>query len=150
MIDFTETKKLMKNSKGIKSALAMLVMLLFVVGCAATNTASNGVAGKRGKKVKAYDPTGTWEYTVDSPDGSTGGTLIIEGNPGTYTASLGTEQFGTLEVLDVDLQGTSMTGNIEVMGTSASLECDFDGDTMSGAVYFGEDTFPLEGNRVSK
>lgn len=141
----------MKNLKGIKSAFALLVMLLFVVGCASSNTAStSGVASKKAKKVKPYDPTGTWEYTVETPDGASGGKLVIEGNPGTYSATLGTDQFGTLEITDVDLQGTSMTGAIEVMGTAASIECDFDGDTMSGAVYFGEDTFPLEGNRVSK
>lgn len=141
----------MRNSKGIKSALAMLVMLLFMVGCAASNTTSNsGVASKKAKKVKPYDPTGTWEYTVETPDGASGGKLVIEGNPGAYTASLGTDQFGTLEISGVDVQGTSMTGEIDVMGNSASIECDFDGDTMSGAVYVGEDSFPLEGNRVSK
>ncbi|MFY0594179.1 hypothetical protein [Roseivirga sp.] len=140
----------MRNIKGIKSALALLVMVLFVVGCAASNTASTSASAKKAKKEKAYDPTGTWEYTVETPDGANGGKFIIAGNPGAYSASLETDQFGTLELQNVDVQGTSMTGDIEVMGNSASVECDFDGETMSGAIYFGEDAFPLEGKRISK
>ena len=94
----------------------MVVMVLFVVGCAASNDASTaGISGKRAKKVKAYDPTGTWEYSVETPDGANGGNFIIGGNPGAYTASLETDQFGTLQLENVDVQGTSMTGDIEVM-----------------------------------
>lgn len=138
----------MKNTNHIKSAFALVVMLLFVVGCAASGTANS--SAKKSKKEKAYDPTGTWEYSVDAPDGATGGKLVIQGDPGTYTAQLETDQFGTIEVNDVDFQGTAMTGNIDVMGNVAEIECDFEGDTFSGVVYFGEDTLPMEGRRVSK
>ncbi len=139
----------MKRSKGIKGALAVVVMLLFVIGCAPSNTATT--SGKKTRKVKPYDPTGTWEYTVETPDGaSSGGKLTIEGNPGAYAAALQTDQFGTLDLNDMEFQGTAMTGNIEVMGTVANIECDFDGDTFSGAIYFGDDTLPIEGKRVSK
>lgn len=125
-------------------------MLLFVAGCAATGTASNGNAGKKGKKNEVYDPTGTWEYSVESPDGATGGKLMIQGAPGTYSASLETDQFGTLELTDIDFQGTSMTGVIDVMGNTADIQCDFEGDTFTGSIYVGEDAFPMEGRRVSK
>ncbi|MBO3699464.1 hypothetical protein [Roseivirga sp. E12] len=140
----------MKNTNLIKSGLALVVMLLFVAGCAVTNTAADGKAGKKGKKIEAYDPTGTWEYTVEAPDGATGGKLVIGGDPGTYTAQLETDQFGTIELTEVDFQGTAMTGNIDVMGNTASVECDFDGDTFTGVVYVGEDALPMEGIRVSK
>lgn len=142
----------MKRSKGIKSALSLLVMLLFVVGCAPSNTATTaGAAGKKERKVKPYDPTGVWEYTVETPDGAaSGGKLNIIGNPGAYTATLETDQFGALDVNEMEFQGTAMTGNIEVMGNVANIECDFDGDTFSGAIYFGEDVLPIEGKRVSK
>ncbi len=140
----------MKNANQIKSTLSLLIMLLFVVGCAASNTANTAGASKKSRKEKAYDPTGTWEYTVDAPDGATGGKLMIQGAPGTYSASLETDQFGTLELTDVDFQGTSMTGVIDVMGNSAAIECDFEGESFSGYVYFGEDALPMEGRRVSK
>ncbi|OEK03125.1 hypothetical protein BFP97_17065 [Roseivirga sp. 4D4] len=138
----------MKNTNLIKSGLALIVIMLFIVGCAASNTANT--AGKSKKAKEVYDPTGTWEYTVEAPDGATGGKLVIGGNPGTYTAQLETDQFGTIEVTDVDFQDTAMTGSIDVMGNTAELECDFDGDTFSGVIYFGENTLPLEGRRVSK
>ena len=88
-------------------------------------------------KKKAYDPTGTWEYVVETPDGANGGTLVIAGNPGAYTAVLNTDQFGELEISDVDVVDTNMTGSIEVMGNVAELECSFDGDEMS--------LFPVKG-----
>lgn len=72
------------------------------------------------------------------------------GSPGAYSATLETDQFGTLDVNGVTVQGTNMTGSIEVMGTVAELECQFDGDAMSGAVYLGQDAFPMTGKRVSK
>lgn len=140
----------MKNTNLIKSGLALIVTLLFVAGCAVTNTAADGKAGKKGEKNEVYDPTGTWEYSVEAPDGATGGKLVIQGAPGIYTASLETDQFGTLEISDVDVQGTSMTGSIDVMGNTADIECDFEGDTFTGSVYVGEDALPMEGRRVSK
>lgn len=140
----------MKNTNLIKSGLALIVTLLFVVSCAVTNTASDGKAGKKGGKNEVYDPTGTWEYSVESPDGATGGKLVIQGAPGIYTASLETDQFGTLEISDLDVQDTSMTGTIDVMGNTADIECDFEGDTFTGSVYVGEDAFPMEGRRVSQ
>ena len=140
----------MKNTNLIKSGLALIVILLFVVGCAASDTANTSSTAKKAKKEKAYDPTGTWEYSVEAPDGATSGKLLIQGAPGIYTASLETDQFGTLEIGDVDFQGTSMTGSIDVMGNTADIECNFEGDTFSGAVYVGEDALPMEGRRISK
>lgn len=140
----------MKNTNFIKSGLALIVTLLFVVGCAASNTTGTSSTAKKSKKEKAYDPTGTWEYSVEAPDGATNGQLVIKGAPGAYTASLETDQFGTLEIGGVDFQGKSMTGSIDVMGNTADIECDFDGDTFTGAVYLGEDALPMEGRRVSK
>lgn len=140
----------MKNTNIIKSGLALIVTLLFVVGCAASDTANSSSSAKKAKKEKAYDPTGTWEYSVDQPDGASEGKLVIQGAPGIYSASLETDQFGTLEIDNIDFQGTSMTGSINVMGNTAELECNFEGDTFTGAVYVGEDALPMEGRRVSQ
>ncbi len=136
--------------KNIKSVFALLVMVLFVVGCAASSTTTNSGASAKAKKAKPYDPTGTWEYVVETPDGGSGGNLVIEGNPGAYVATLETDQFGALELTDVSMDGQTLTGSIEVMGNYADVECTFDGDTFTGSVYLGEDAFPMEGKRVSK
>ena len=139
----------MKTRTTLKITGAFLLLSVFLVGCAASGTPTNSSA-KAEAKAKPYDPTGVWEYAVDTPDGGSSGTLRINGSPGAYTASLETDQFGTLELYGVSVQGTAMTGAIEVMGTAAEIECQFDGDTMSGAVYLGQEVFPMSGKRVSK
>lgn len=138
----------MKTLKTIKVVSAILLLAIFAVGCAASGTTTNSTAKKEAKK--AYDPTGVWEYVVDTPDGGSSGTLRINGNPGAYTASLETDQFGTLEMTGVTIQDTNMTGSLEVMGMTAEVECQFEGDNLSGAVYMGQEVYPMSGNRVSK
>ncbi|MEC7754583.1 MULTISPECIES: hypothetical protein [Roseivirga] len=137
----------MKKSIQIMCAFALLSVVL--AGCAASGTTTNSSA-KKAVKAKVYDPTGVWEYFVNTPDGGSSGTMRISGNPGAYTASLETDQFGVLEMNGVTVQDRNLTGSIEVMGTVAEIECQFDGDTMDGAVYMGQDTFPMSGKRVSK
>lgn len=139
----------MKTRTTLKITGAFLLLSVFLVGCAASGTPTNSSA-KAEAKAKPYDPAGVWEYTVDTPDGGSAGTLRINGSPGAYTASLETDQFGTLEMYGVSVQGTAMTGAIEVMGTVAEIECQFDGDALSGAVYLGQEVYPMSGKRVSK
>ena len=129
----------MINQNRVKSVFLLLVALAFTASCVSSGA---GGTAKKSKK-KAYDPTGTWEYVVETPDGGSEGTLEITGNPGEYSASLNTDQFGTLEITDLDIVDTNMTGSIEVMGTTAEMECNFDGEEMSGAIFLGEDSFPI-------
>lgn len=137
----------MKALNQAKQFLMAFAIILFVASCAATDSGS-GTA--KAKKKKAYDPTGTWEYMVETPDGGNGGTMVINGAPGAYTGSLETDQFGTLELMDLDIIDQNLTASIEVMGMGADIEVAFEGDTFNGAVYLGEDAFPIEGTRVSK
>ena len=140
-----------------------LVSLLFLYGCAAKVATTNSPSSEANaentplakekpapEKKDAYSPVGVWEYTVDTPDGGSGGVLRITGEPGSYEAVLETDQFGSLEIQDLDIVGMSMTGNIDVAGNTAEIEGDFDGDDFSGAVVVGDQVFPLEGTRKSK
>lgn len=131
------------------TVFAFLFIAAIISGCAASGTTTNSSA-KTSTKKKLYDPTGVWEYTVDTPDGGSAGTMRINGNPGAYTASLETDQFGTIEMTGVSVQDTNMTGSLEVMGTFAEIECQFDGESLQGVVYLGQDAFPMTGRRVSK
>ncbi len=137
----------MKALNQLKQVFLALAVIAFVASCAGTD-ASSGSA--KADKPKPYDPTGTWEYIVDTPDGGSGGTMVISGAPGAYTGSLETDQFGTLELMGMDIVDQNMTASIEVMGTGADIEVSFEEDTFSGAVYLGEDAYPIEGTRVSK
>ena len=135
----------MKAINPLKPGLLMLALAFIIASCAASGTGSTAAAKK-----KEYDPTGQWEYVVDTPDGGSGGTMTIAGAPGAYTGMMSTDQFGDLELMGLDIVDQNMTASIEVMGMGADIEATFEGDTFSGAVYLGEDAFPVEGNRVSK
>ena len=137
----------MNLNKLLKSLMAILVIVSFASGCAATYGDGSNTAKTKTKQPKPYDPTGSWEYMVETPDGGSGGVLVIAGNPGAYTATLETDQFGSLEMTEVIMNGQTMTGVIEVMGNVAEIECSFDGNTFTGVVYLGEDAFPMEGKR---
>lgn len=152
----------MENLHKIKSGAMLLVLALFIFSCAAkvpstnteagTNQSNNAAPAKKEvveKKAPAYSPVGVWEYTVDTPDGGSSGVLRITGEPGSYKASMETDQFGTLEVGGLDISGKSMSGSIEVAGTTADIEGDFEGDDFSGAVVMGDQVFGLEATRTS-
>ena len=73
--------------------------------------------------------------------------MVIAGAAGVYTGALETDQFGTLELMGMDIVDQNMTASIEVMGTWADIEVSFEEDTFSGAVYLGEDVYRIEGTR---
>ena len=136
----------MKSTALVKKTGLFLAIIFFVASCAASGTGTSTAKAKK----KVYDPTGTWEYYVDTPDGGSGGTMIISGSPGAFTGTLSTDQFGTLELMGLDIVDQNLTATLEVMGTGADVEVAFDGETFSGVVYLGEDGFPMQGERVSK
>lgn len=138
----------MKNSNQLKTYLLLLVVTIFTFGCAASSNPTNKAAKKETKKV--YDPTGVWEYYVETPDGGSSGVMRVTGNPGAYEVAMETDQFGVLELQGVSIVDGNMTGTLEVMGNYASVECVFTGETMEGSVFIGPDGFPLSGKRVSK
>lgn len=128
---------MMIHSKGIKSMLATLVLLFFIVSC----------GSKESKEEKVFNPVGTWDYKVTTDVSR--GQLTISGKPGAYKAKMTTEVFGTLEVMNISVQGTTLTADLDVGGTAAKLKCVFDGDDITGSVTAGEDKFPFEGGRSS-
>lgn len=128
----------MKNVNSIKLTLVTTLILLIMSGCDS--------GSKKTNTNQPFDPTGKWEYKVTT-DVSYGVITITEkGN--TYLASMTTEVFGTLEVTNLSIKGTSLTGDLDVSGTPATLKCDFDGDEFTGEVIAGETKFPMEGQRV--
>lgn len=138
----------MKNSRPFKIYLLLLAVALFTFGCAASSNPTNKSAKKETKKI--YNPTGVWEYYVETPDGGSSGVMRVIGNPGAYEVTMETDQFGVLELQGVSIVDGNLTGTIEVMGNFATVECVFAGETMGGSVFLGPDAFPLTGERVSK
>ena len=151
----------MNKLNSLKLSGILLVCTLFIFGCAAKVTTSNSTVSddptqsapnksQAAKKVEAYSPVGVWEYTVDTPDGGSTGTMRVKGAPGTYDVVLETDQYGSIRVDGIQMVGRSMTGSIDVAGNAADLEIDFDEENFSGVVVMGDQVFPLDGTRTSK
>lgn len=151
----------MKSINRLTKTMLILGVLAFLGSCAASNQATtssadagNAVAsskkGRKAKKEEVYNPSGTWEYEVETPDGGGSGVMRISGEPGTFEVILETDQFGELRVYDLEMTGDSMSGKIDVAGLTAEVEGDFDGETFSGAVILGDEVYPLEATRTDK
>lgn len=141
----------MKKLKSILTLSLGLILAVSIVGCAAGKSASSEMTKAEKKaKEKAYDPKGVWNYTVQTPNADSYGIMRITGDNGLYAAVMETDQFGTINVTGFTVVGNAFSGSLEVMGTTANIEGSFDGDSMSGYVNMGADSFPVQGTRKSK
>jgi hypothetical protein len=129
---------------------ASVLLIGFLSGCAASTNATGEAKAAKKEKEKPYDPTGSWEYTVATPNGDSFGVMLVSGANGLFEASLQTDQFGTLQVTDFTVVGMAFSGSIDVMGTIAELSGNFDGDAMTGSVLLGADSYPLQGARKAQ
>lgn len=124
----------MKNVLNLKTTIAIATLVLSLVGFTGMDT--------------AYDPVGTWVCEIESPDGNVNSKMTITQNEEKeYEVAVITQEYGTLKLSDVEIDGTEMTGNVEVAGGVADFELEFDGDSVEGTIYFGEDELPLTGER---
>ncbi len=98
-------------------------------------------------KVPAYDPTGTWGYEIETPDGAITGDMTISKTDGEYEVSVETDDFGTLELEDVEVKDKEMTASVDVQGVTAEFEVEFDGDEMSGVILYGGEELPIVAER---
>lgn len=127
----------MKNMLNLKTTVAMMTLTLSLVGYIVGTT--------------AYDPTGTWVCEIESPDGNIQSKMTITLNEDKeYEVIVATNEYGNLELSDIEMEGTDMTGQVEVAGGTADFELAFDGDDVEGTVYFGEDELALVGEREKK
>ncbi|GAB5525052.1 MAG: hypothetical protein Roseis2KO_29240 [Roseivirga sp.] len=124
----------MKNMLNIKATVAIITLTLSLVGYRGINT-------------PAYDPTGTWNYEIETPDGAISGDMTIAKTDGEYEISVETDDFGTLELEDVEIKDKEMTANVDVQGVTAEFEIEFDGDEMSGIVLYGGEELPIVAER---
>ncbi|KYG80981.1 hypothetical protein MB14_14450 [Roseivirga ehrenbergii] len=141
----------MKNLKSLLTLTLSLLLAVSIVGCASGKASATDTAKVEEKaKEKAYDPRGVWDYTVQTPDTDSYGIMRITGDNGLYAAVMETDQFGTLNVTGFTVVGNAFSGSIDVMGATAGIEGSFDGDSMSGYVNMGADSFPVQATRKSK
>lgn len=97
---------------------------------------------------EAYDPTGTWAYTVPSPEGDlTGDMIISRAEDGTLEVTIKSSVYGTIELEDIVFEEMILEGNADINGDSIEFEFKFDGDDIEGAVYTPDGTLEMTAER---
>jgi len=129
----------MKNLSTILRASAVAMLFLVAVSLNAEEWAQT-----------KYDPTGTWDYEVETPDGNVTGEMIVAMEDGEYTVTIKSDIYGDMTLEDITFEKNVMEGTISVEGQSMEMEMKFDGDEMEGAVYTGEDELAITAERQKK
>lgn len=97
---------------------------------------------------EAYDPTGTWAYTVPSPEGDlTGDMIISRAEDGTLEVTIKSSVYGTIELEDIVFEEMILEGSADINGDSIEFEFKFDGDDIEGAVYTPDGTLEMTAER---
>jgi hypothetical protein len=95
-----------------------------------------------------YNPSGTWDYEAQTPDGTLKDVMTITLNAeGVYEVSIKSQIYGTLDLDDVVFEKMVMTGNVEIEGETIEFEMKFDEESMEGLVYTGEDELVIKAER---
>ncbi|MDX1906494.1 MAG: amidohydrolase family protein [Bacteroidia bacterium] len=139
-----------------KEAQVRFVMVegdMFMYEATAKNPKSGAAADTGSASVSAV---GTWSYTTETPQGSSGGTIVIEDKNGTLSGTFDNDQADSpTSIESVSLNGNVLTLTFSVNADGQQLpitvEVTLSGDTMTGTLSvasFG--TFPLEGTRTAK
>lgn len=132
----------MKNLFNLKNTAALVAVLVAMMGFVAMD------------KAPAYDPVGTWNYEIETPDGAISGDMTIKKDGEGYGISVETDDFGTLALKEVKFafegEKADMTAEVDVQGVTAEFEVEFEGETMSGVIYYGGEELSIEAEREKK
>ena len=119
-----------------KTTALILILHIGLLACSSKKTESN----------KPFNPVGDWKYKVTT-DVSYGVISIKAVNQG-YAASMTTEVFGTLELMNLQIKDKELMADLDVAGTPAKITCTFSSDDkMKGAVRTSDTEFPFIGER---
>jgi len=122
----------------MKCVKTAIVAASFVLGLASGAFAQNSVAG-------------SWELTVDSPQGANTSTLTLKQDGDKLTGELGSAMGSTPVTGTFSAGSVAITANLDVQGTSLQLGINgkVDADTMTGSVKVGDfGEFPFTGKRA--
>lgn len=126
--------------KNIKKVLSLVVLTLVLTAFTAETNNRNFNT--------AYDPVGVWDYEVETPDGTVSGEMTIARNDEKkIEVFFESQAYGTIELSDVKLDDTSLEGSSELQGQGMEIEMEFDGDSMEGTIYYGEEEMSLTAER---
>jgi len=122
--------------------IAALLFLAFTIVLSACDGSGKSESNE------AFDPVGEWNYKVTTDVSY--GVITIKQEGQAYSASMTTEVFGTLELMNLKIDGKKLTADLDVAGTAAKIYCDFiGGGKIKGAVQTPDTEFPFIGDRKS-
>ncbi|MDG1527655.1 MAG: hypothetical protein P8I51_07010 [Polaribacter sp.] len=129
----------MKHRNFLKNKFVIGIMLIMVtIGLTSMKPAT------------VIDPSGVWDYEVETPQGNMTGELTIKNSDGDYAVSIETEQFGTLELGNITLEGNEMTADIDMQGATVEFSFEFDGDAMKGSIATPDGDMDITAKKRSK
>jgi hypothetical protein len=98
----------------------------------------------------AYSPAGRWRVGIIAQGQSMEVTLeLVKLADGTWTGSIGTEQFGTIPLSKVDITDKKMVASFPVpTGDVGSMTLNFDGDNAEGEWSMPGDGSKVAGKRI--
>lgn len=129
----------MKKSNSLKNKLTTGILLIMVtIGLTAMKPAT------------AYDPTGIWDYEVEAGEGTMTGEITIKKDGNDYEVSVETQQYGTLELEEVELKGNDLSANIDMQGATIDFNFEFDDNSMTGTVTTPDGDLDIKAKRREK
>jgi hypothetical protein len=141
----------------MRIAAALAGLALVTSACKTTTATSTSVSGAPRLEpvpaavaapapAPAYSPAGRWRVGIIAQGQSMEVTLeLVKLADGTWTGSIGTEQFGTIPLSKVEITGKKMVAAFPVpTGDMGSMTLNFDGDNAEG-----EWSMPGDGSKVA-
>lgn len=129
----------MKQSNSLKNKLAIGILLIMVtVGLTSMKPAT------------IYDPSGIWDYEVEMGEATMTGEITITKEGDDFQVSVETEQYGTLELEDIELKGNDLSANIDMQGATIEFKFEFDKNSMTGTVSTPDGDLDITAKRREK
>jgi len=100
--------------------ILLSILTLFIIQPASINT-------------DVSDHTGKWNYTVDAPDMTYKGVMVLSEEDGEFSGTM-TSQGVEIQLKDVEVEDNEITFSMNVQGFVCKVNGTFDGDKMKGTV----------------
>jgi len=125
--------------------LGKLANLVVTKGCIFADTTKVKMVFIDGKMFEIKEPekptgngvAGTWDFSIESPEGSMPGTLELEVSGTTVTGSLSTNM-GIAEIIDGKIEGDTLTLTLDLQGMIIEMTGTVSGDSISGTADVAE------------
>lgn len=97
----------------------------------------------------AVDYSGTWEYSIDTPDATYDGAIVLEKTDGVYTGKLANDDGFSTDVKDLKVDGDKISFNFYFEGFKINIKGTFEGDKLKATVNAEGMQFPFTANKKS-